>query len=699
MQVPVSTRLNGRVLVVTIDNPPVNALGTEVRHGLEDALRQAQDASVAAVVLLGAGRHFIAGADIREFGKPPQTPFLPDVCNHIEACAKPVVAALHGSVLGGGLEVAMAAHYRIARTDARLGLPEVNLGLMPGAGGTQRAPRLIGAGAALDLILSGKPVNGARALALGLVDRLAQTEDLEAEALAYANDLLAAGGRPRRTRDLAIADADAARRVVTDARATQAKKAVGLFSPHRIVDAVEAAIEKPFEEGLAVERRLFLQCMASPQRKGLIHAFFAEREVAKVPELAGIQPRPLERVGVVGGGTMGAGIAVACLRGGFEVTMVERDEANCARGRQNVEKLLAAWLARGRISSTEHDRLLGAFITTTEYARLGNADLVIEAVFEDLKVKQAVFAGFDRVCKPGAVLASNTSYLDVNVLAAGTPRPADVIGLHFFSPAHVMKLLEIVVADRTAQDVVATAFALARKLGKTAVRAGVCDGFIGNRILACYRQVAYRLIEAGATPYAVDAAVRHFGYPIGPFQMFDLAGGDIGWAMRKRQAATRDPRDHYVRIPDVLCERGWFGQKTGQGWYRYAPGSRAGEEDPEVLALIEEERRRAGVTPRAIDADEILQRYLAAMINAGADVVNDGIALRPLDVDVVLMAGYGFPRHRGGPMAYADEIGLPKVLADVRRFAVEDARFWKPSPLLARLVGEGRNFASLNAAH
>lgn len=696
MQAPVSTRLHDRVLIVTIDNPPVNALGAEVRRGLNEALQRAQDPAVAAVLLLGAGRHFIAGADIREFGQPPRSPFLPDVCNRIEACAKPVVAALHGSVLGGGLEVAMAAHYRIARADARLGLPEVHLGLMPGAGGTQRAPRLIGARAALDLILSGKPVSGARAQALGLVDRLAQAEDLQAEALAYVDALLAAGGGPRRTRELAIADAGTALQMVAEARAAQAKKAAGLFSPQRIVDAVEAAIEKPFEEGLKVERQLFMQCMESPQRRGLVHAFFAEREVAKVPELAGIQPRPLENVGVVGGGTMGAGIAVACLRGGLKVTMVERDAPNCARGRQNVEKLIAAWLAKGRINQAEHARLLGAFDATTEYARLGQADLVIEAVFEDLQVKQAVFAELDRACKPGAVLASNTSYLDVNVLAAGTSRPADVIGLHFFSPAHVMKLLEIVVADETAKDVVATAFALARRLGKTAVRAGVCDGFIGNRILACYRQVAYRLVEDGATPYAVDAAVRHFGYPIGPFQMFDLAGGDIGWAMRKRQAATRDPRDHYVRIPDVLCERGWFGQKTGRGWYRYAAGTRAGTEDPEVLALIEAERKRAGVTPRSFGEEEILERYLAAMINAGADVVHDGIALRPLDVDVVLMAGYGFPRHRGGPMAYADTVGLPKVLADIRRFASEDARFWRPSPLLVRLVDEGRNFASLN---
>lgn len=393
---------------------------------------------------------------------------------------------------------------------------------------------------------------------------------------------------------------------------------------------------------------------------------------------------------------MGAGIAVACLKAGLLVSMVERDEANCTRGRQNVEKLIGAWLAKGRIGQGEHDRLLGAFVVTTEYASLRRADLVIEAVFEDLNVKLAVFAELDRVCRAGAVMASNTSYLDVNVIAASTSRPADVIGLHFFSPAHVMKLLEIVVADKTAKDVVATAFDLAKRLGKVPVHAGVCDGFIGNRMLACYRQVAYRLVENGASPYEVDQAVRNFGYPIGPFQMFDLAGGDIGWAMRKRKAVTRDPREHYVKIPDALCERGWFGQKTGRGWYRYPEGSKVGVEDPEVLALIDEERRCAGVTPRSIGEDEILKRYLAAMINAGADVVNDGIALRPLDVDVVLMLGYGFPRYRGGPMAYADDMGLPKVLADVQHFAEDDEHFWRPSPLLVRLVGEQRNFASLN---
>jgi len=694
----VTRELRGKVLLVTIDHAPVNALSADVRRGLLAAIEAADsDRSVEAVLLVGAGRNFIAGADIREFGKPPVPPSLPDVCNRIEACTKPVVAAIHGAALGGGLEVALAAHYRIAVEGAKLGLPEVQLGLLPGAGGTQRTPRLIGAEAALDLILSGRHASAKEALALGLVDRLGASGDVLAEGLAYVHELLAGDAAVRRTRDAgALSDRAASLAAVAAARAETAKKSRGLFSPLKIVDAIEAAITQRFEEGLRVERQLFLQCLDSPQRAGLIHAFFAEREVLKAPETRDAKPRALNAVGVVGGGTMGAGIAVAVLDAGLPVTMIERDEASLARGRAHIEKVYDGLIAKGRLSAAKKDEFMARWTGSTSYDALSNADLVIEAVFEDLAVKQAVFAELDRVCKAGAVLATNTSYLDIDAIAASISRPADVIGLHFFSPANIMKLLEVVVPQAVSADVVATAFELAKKLRKTPVRARVCDGFIGNRILAVYRSAADAMMEDGASPYQIDAAVRAFGFPMGPFQVVDLAGGDIGWAARKRRAATRDPAARYVQIADRLCERGWFGQKTGRGFYLYPEGSRSGQPDPEVEAIIDAERERAGITPRNFTDDEIIRRYMAAMINEGANVVHERIALRPLDVDVTLLYGYGFPRYRGGPMKYADMVGLPSILADIRGFAKEDPLFWQASPLLVELVERGADFASLN---
>ncbi|MEF7616768.1 3-hydroxyacyl-CoA dehydrogenase NAD-binding domain-containing protein [Aquincola sp. MAHUQ-54] len=697
---PVTTELRGKILLVTVDNPPVNALGVAVRRGLAAAMDAAEsNAAVSAVLIVGAGRNFIAGADIREFGLPPQPPALPDVCNRIEACRKPVIAAIHGAALGGGLEVAMGAHYRIAVASAKLGLPEVQLGLLPGAGGTQRTPRLVGAAAALDMMLTGRHVGAAEALKLGLIDRLAQSDDTLAEGLAYAQELLASGAGPRRTRDAAgLADRDASRAAIEAARADTAKKSRHLFSPHRIVDAVQAALDKPFDEGQKLERQFFLQCLDSPQRAGLIHAFFAEREVVKIPEAAAARPRPFKTIGVVGGGTMGAGIAVAALDAGLPVTMVERDDVSIARGRANVEKVYDGLVAKGRMTAEAKAAVMARYTGSTDYASFADVDLVIEAVFEDLEVKKAVFAELDRVCKPGAVLATNTSYLDIDAIAASISRPQDVIGLHFFSPANIMKLLEIVVPAKVSADVVATAFELAKKLKKVPVRAGVCDGFIGNRILAVYRQAADHLMEDGASPYDIDAAVRNFGYPMGPFQVSDLAGGDIGWATRKRKAPTRDPKARYVHVADRICERGWFGQKTGRGWYLYPQGARTGQPDPEVLAIVDEERKKAGITPRSFTEEEILRRYMAAMINEGANVVHQGIALRPLDVDVTFLYGYGFPRFRGGPMKYADTVGLPQVLADIREFAKEDPLFWQPSPLLVKLVEEGKTFDSLNKA-
>ncbi len=699
---PVARAMHGDILVVTIDNPPVNALGVDVRRGLTAAIDAAgADAAVKAVLIVGSGKTFIGGADIREFGKPPMTPFLPDVCNGIEACSKPVIAVIHGAALGGGLEIALAAHYRLALPAAKLGLPEVALGLLPGAGGTQRTPRLIGAAAALDMTLSGRHVGAAEAAKLGLVDRVVDSADPLAAGLAYAQELVQGGAPVRRTRDATqLADTAAQRAAIDSARAETAKKSRGLFSPLKIVDAVQGALELPFDEGQALERKLFLECLDSPQRAGLVHAFFAERETARAPETRSAKPRPIESIGIIGGGTMGAGIAVAVLDAGLPVTMIERDDEALARGRKHVEKVYDGLIAKGRITPGAKDATMARFNGSTSYDALAQADLVIEAVFEDMAVKHAVFAELDRVCKPGAVLATNTSYLDIDAIAAAISRPQDVVGLHFFSPANIMKLLEIVVPAKVADDVVATAFDLAKKLRKVPVRAGVCDGFIGNRILAVYGQAAHAMMEDGASPYQIDKALRDFGYPMGPFQVSDLAGGDIGWATRKRRAPTRDPRARYVQIADRLCERGWFGQKTGRGYYLYPDGARVGTPDPEVEAIIDAERERAGAlsgkAPRSFSDAEIVRRYLAAMINEGANVVHQKIALRPLDVDVTFVHGYGFPRYRGGPMHYADTVGLPTILADIREFAKEDPLFWQPSPLLVELVDKGANFASLN---
>ncbi|SDM72882.1 3-hydroxyacyl-CoA dehydrogenase [Oryzisolibacter propanilivorax] len=695
----VTTELHAGVLVVRIDNPPVNALGQPVRAGLLAAVEQAAASdAVRAVLLVGAGRAFIAGADIREFGKPPQAPALPEVLNRLELLDKPVIAAIHGPALGGGLEVAMAAHWRLALPGARLGLPEVNLGLLPGAGGTQRAPRLMGALAAAELMLSGRHLGAQAALDAGLVDQLADGDDPQAAGLAYARQLLAQGAGVRRTRDRAISDAASAPAALDQLAAETAKKTRGLFSPARIIDCVHAALELPFEQGLQRERALFVECLNSPQRAGLVHAFFAERESAKIPEARAAAPRPLQRLAVIGGGTMGAGITVAALDAGLSVVMIERDAESIARGQKNVEKVYDGLIAKGRMTAEARAATLARYQPGTSYDAIAEVDLVIEAVFEDLEVKKAVFRELDRVCRAGCVLATNTSYLDIDAIAAATQRPQDVIGLHFFSPANIMKLLEIVVAAKTAPDVVATAFELAKRMKKVPVRAGVCDGFIGNRILAVYREAANHVLEDGASPYEIDAAVRAFGYPMGPFQVSDLAGGDIGWATRKRKAATRDPRSRYVEVADRIAERGWYGQKTGRGWYLYPQGARTGQEDPEVLAIVDEERKKKGIVPRSFTHEGIMRRYMAAMVNEGARVLEEGIALRPLDIDVTFLFGYGFPRWRGGPMHWADTQGLDRVLADIREFAKEDPQFWQPAPLLEQLVAEGRNFDSLNRA-
>ncbi|ABF63093.1 short chain enoyl-CoA hydratase / 3-hydroxyacyl-CoA dehydrogenase [Ruegeria sp. TM1040] len=696
MSDPVLLEITDDIAVIAIANPPVNALSHSVRQGLDAAFDEiARRDDVKAAVIYGTDRTFIAGADIREFGKPPQEPFLPDLINRIEACAVPVVAALHGTALGGGLEVALGAHYRIAVPSARFGLPEVTLGILPGAGGTQRLPRLAGVEFALEAITSGRQIGAEEALAAGVIDRISDTADIREMGLSYARELIASGAQPRRTSD--IAPEPVSPDVFEQARAKLAKKARGQLAPQNCVKAVEGALSLPFAEGLANERALFQELMESDQRAALIHAFFAERQVAKVPEINGVEPRAISRIGVIGGGTMGAGIAVSALLAGLQVTLIERDAEAVSRAETNVAKILQGSVKRGKLTQEKFDAIMReAFEASAEYATLATADVVIEAVFESMEVKKEVFTKLDAICKPGAVLASNTSYLDVNEIAAMTTRPQDVIGLHFFSPAHVMRLLEIVVADETAPDVTATGFALAKRLKKVAVRAGVCDGFIGNRILSHYRKAGDGAVLAGASPFEVDRALVNFGLAMGPYAVSDLAGLDIGWATRKRLAPTRDPREVYAEFVDRLCEAGHLGRKTGKGFYVYDDGGQT--PNAEVLDHIAEERAAKGIAAREIPEQEIVDRYMAAMINEAARVVEEGIALRPLDVDVTLLNGYGFPRWRGGPMQYADTVGLEKVLADIERFAQEDDFLWQPAPLLKRLVAEGKTFADLNNA-
>ncbi len=681
------------IAVLRIQNPPVNALSQAVRQGLSDQMDRAEaDAGVRAVLIVGEGRAFIAGADITEFGKPPLAPWLPDLCTRIEASPLLVVASMHGVSLGGGLEVALSAHYRIAQPEARVGLPEVHLGLLPGAGGTQRLPRLIGVEHSLDAITTGRHIHAPEALAMGIIDKI-EEGDPETVGLAYTQGLLAQSA-PRRP----ISDMPAPAAIDWDARYDAVlKKGRGQISPAQAVRAVQASVELPFAQGMKAERQMFMDLMETDQRQGMIHAFFAERAVGNLPELKGVAPRILQAVGVIGGGTMGAGIATAALLAGLNVVLIEMKDEAATAAKARIAGNLQGALKRGKIDQARFDHLTDiALRVSTDYDSLAQADLVIEAVFEDMAVKKQVFGKLDAVCKAGAVLASNTSYLDVNEIAASTSRPADVIGLHFFSPAHVMKLLEVVVADHTAADVVATGFALGKALGKVTVRAGVCDGFIGNRILAAYRTAADHMVLEGASPYQIDAALTDFGFAMGPFAMSDLAGLDIGWASRKRKAPHRHPEERVPTYIDRLCEQGHFGQKTGLGYYIYEKGQRSGVPNPEVTRLIAAEQAELGITPRDFTDAEIQRRYLAAMANEAAKVVGEGIARRPLDVDMTLVFGYGFPRYWGGPLKWADLQGLAALLADIETYAKDDAWFWRPAPLLQELVAKGRTFDDLN---
>ncbi|MCE8520843.1 enoyl-CoA hydratase/isomerase family protein [Ruegeria pomeroyi] len=690
MEYVISFTLEDNIAVIAIDSPPVNALGLAVRRGLVDAITRAEKDGAKAALIYAEGRTFPAGADIREFGKAPQPPSLPDVCARIEESDLLVVVAIHGTALGGGLEVALGADYRIAAPGSRVGLPEVLIGLLPGAGGTQRLPRLIGVEKAIGVITSGRQVGAAEALELGIIDRIEDGKPRET-GLAYVREMLAqdAPRRPIRAMQApAPVDFDAA----YDAAL---KKARGQISPPYAVRGIQAACELGFDDGMARERALFRELMETDQRAALIHAFFGERAVSNLPELKGVAPRPVANVGIIGGGTMGAGIATAALLAGLDVVLLEMTVDAAAAAKARIVKNISGAQKRGKIDQAHFDHLTGtALKLSTDYDALAQVDLVIEAVFENMSVKKQVFARLDAVCKPGAVLATNTSYLDVNEIAAATSRPEDVIGLHFFSPAHVMKLLEVVVADRTAADVVATGFALGKRLGKVSVRAGVCDGFIGNRILLAYRTAADHMVLDGASPFQIDRVMRAFGFAMGPFQVGDLAGLDIGWATRKRLAPTRDPRERVPTYVDKLCEQGHLGQKTGLGYYIYGDG--VPKENPEVLALIEAERKALGITPRDFSDEEILRRYMCAMVNESARVVGEGIARRPLDVDMVFLTGYGFPRYRGGPMKWADMDGLARILDDINTFAKADPYFWQPAPLLADLVTEGKAFDDLN---
>lgn len=683
---------HGDIAVLTIQNPPVNALSQAVRQGLMERMDQAEaDDGVRAVLIVGEGRAFIAGADITEFGKPPMQPSLPDVVDRIEASPLLVIASMHGVSLGGGLEVAMGCHYRIAVPSARIGLPEVHLGLIPGAGGTQRLPRVAGVEAALDIMTTGRHVGAKEAAKMGAID-VVQDGDPLANGLAYGEKLLADGATRRPVSEMpapAAIDWDA----TYDAILARGR---GQISPAQCVRAVQASVEKPFAEGLLIERQIFVDMMNTDQRKGMIHSFFSERAVGNLPELKGITPRSIDHIGVIGGGTMGAGIATAALLSGLRVTMLEMTAAAGEAAHGRIASNLSGALKRGKITAEQHDTILSQTLgVITDYAGLSDADLVIEAVFEDMNVKKQVFTQLDAVCKEGAILATNTSYLDVNEIASATKRPQDVIGLHFFSPAHVMKLLEVVVAEKTAIDVVATGFELGKRLKKISVRAGVCDGFIGNRILATYRTAADQMVMEGASPYDIDVALEKFGFAMGPFAVADLAGLDIGWAVRKRKRieAGIEGVNTYA---DKMCEAGHFGQKTGKGYYDYAAGAKARVPNPDVMDLIATDRRAAGIAQRSFSEDQIVRRYMAAMVNEAAKVVGEGIARRPLDVDMTLLFGYGFPRYRGGPLMWADIVGLPDLLADIQYYAKEDPVFWAPAPLLEELAASGKTFDDLN---
>jgi 3-hydroxyacyl-CoA dehydrogenase len=684
----------GPVGVIQVNVPPVNALSQSVRAGLLDAIsRLDADPAVEAAVLICQGRTFIAGADVTEMDQPPNDPQLPDVTARFERASKPVVAAIHGTALGGGFELALACHYRLAVKGATVGFPEVKLGLIPGAGGTQRLPRLVGVARALQMITEGAPVPVEVAREWGAIDKVldateASGVDLQAAAIAAARSLAHVGGPLRRVGSLGAPERDAA---AFDAAARGLeKKARGQVAPLRAVDAVRAATELTFEEGLRREREIFLELRASPQSAALRYAFLGEREVSKPPGLpAETKVRPVQAVGIVGAGTMGTGIAMCFANAGIPVTVLDADAAALERGLETIRRTYASSVARGSLSQAEMDRRLGRVQVTSSFADFGHSDLIIEAVFEDIDVKKRVFQELDAVAKPGAILATNTSYLDVATMAGFTGRPQDVIGLHFFSPANVMRLLEVVRTPAVARDVVATAMHVGKALGKVAVLVGGADGFVGNRMLAQRTREAYFLLEEGALPEQVDRVLTEFGFPMGPFVVGDLAGLDIGWRNRKARAHLRKPSVRDCNLLDKVCELGRLGQKTGAGWYRYDKGSRTPIPDPVVEQLIVEHSKAAGIPRRAITDAEILDRCLFSMINEGGKILEEGVAVRELDIDMVWLHGYGFPAYRGGPMYFARTTGFEAVVRRLREFEARfGPEFWTPSGwLIARAAG------------
>lgn len=677
-----------------MDNPPVNALSVGVRRGLVECLQEAlADEEAKAVVVKCAGRTFIAGADITEFGRPLEEPGLDVVIRSLEQSPKPVIAAIHGTALGGGLETALGCHFRLAAPSAQLGLPEVKLGIIPGAGGTQALPRLIGVKPALEMITSGEPVKAARAKELGLVDEIID-EQLDG-AGAFAEKVVAENVPLRRISELTIST-DGAAELFAEFRKELAKSRRGFDAPQRCVDAVEAATRLPFEKGLEKEREIFIECLGSTQSAAQRHIFFAERQVSKIPDVP--KDTPVKAIGtaaVVGAGTMGGGIAMNFANAGIPVYVLEVSQEALEKGLAVVKKNYAASVSKGRMSQAEMDKRMGLIRPVLSYDELRDVDIVIEAVFEEMDIKKEVFQKLDAVCKPDAILATNTSTLDINEIAAATSRPQQVIGTHFFSPANVMKLLEIVRGGKTSKEVIATAMALAKTIRKVGVLVGVCDGFVGNRMIHHYLREAMFLLEEGALPPQVDRVLYDFGMPMGPFQMSDLAGLDVGWRIRKRQAATRPKDERYSAIADKLCERGRFGQKTGAGFYRYEPGNRVPIPDPEVEALIVAESEARGIPRREIGDQEILERCIYPLINEGARILEEGIALRASDIDVIYVYGYGFPVYRGGPMFYADTVGVDVVYETICRYHERHGKLWEPAPLLTRLAEKGQSFADV----
>ncbi|SFN10778.1 3-hydroxyacyl-CoA dehydrogenase NAD-binding domain-containing protein [Variovorax sp. OV329] len=695
-------KVHGDVAVITLNNPPVNGLGHATRLGITEGLAKAQaDAAVKAVVVTGAGKAFSGGADIKEFGSPKALaePNLLSVILALEATTKPVVAAIHTVCMGGGLELALGCHYRVAAPGTNVALPEVKLGLIPGAGGTQRLPRVLGVETALNMIVSGEPVKSELLASLPgqkLFDKMAASaETVLEEAIGFAKDVAGKGG------DLPLVRNLPCKHPQGDAYFRFAKNMVGGMSknfpaPLKCVDAVQAATKMKFDDGMAEERRVFTALMFTPESAALRHLFMAERAASKIPDVPEDTPkREIKTVGVIGAGTMGGGISMNFLNAGIPVKMLEMKQEALDRGVATIKKNYEAQVKKGKLKQDKLDQRMSLLSTTLSYDDLKDCDLIIEAVFEEMGVKEQVFKKLDEVAKPGAILASNTSTLDVNKIASFTKRPQDVVGMHFFSPANVMKLLEVVRGEKTGKDVLATVMALGKKIKKTAVVSGVCDGFIGNRMIEQYSRQAGFLLDEGATPQQVDKAVEKFGFAMGPFRMGDLAGNDIGWAIRKRRATERADMK-YSRTADKLCELGRFGQKTGAGWYDYAAGKRDAIPSKLVEDMIVEHRKELGITPRKISDEEIVQRLVFALVNEGAHILEDGTASKAGDIDMVYLTGYGFPIWRGGPMHYASQVGLYNVAATMRRFALnprDDAAFWQPAPLLARLAAEGKSFS------